>query len=81
MDEQAAREVVAMQFAGGMSIARLAEDWERDRAWVEEAIRLALLETIPKRNGGLKAPRVEMRRAAREEEMEAAREVQQKLKW
>lgn len=64
--DDAAREVVAMQFAGGMSIARLAEAWERDAAWVEEAIRHALLETIPERDGGLKVSRTEAR-AAREE--------------
>lgn len=76
MDE--AREVVAMQFAGGMSIARLAEDWEREPAWVEESIRRALLEQIPKRAGGLKASRTEVR-AERSEELEAVRGMQGEL--
>lgn len=58
MDDNAAREVVAMQFAGGISIARLAEQWERDAVWVEEAVRQALLASIPKRFGGLKEARV-----------------------
>jgi hypothetical protein len=76
--DAAAREVVAMQFAGGMSIARLAEAWERDAGWVEESIRRALLETIPQRDGGLKVPRAEAR-AERSEELEAARGVQGEL--
>jgi uncharacterized protein YbbK (DUF523 family) len=75
MDDQAAREVVAMQFAGGRSIAQLAEEWERDQAWVEEAIRQALLEEIPERDGGLKVPRGRMR-AERAEESEATRKAQ-----
>lgn len=75
VDDQAAREVAAMQFAGGMSIERLAEEWERDRAWVEESIRLALLEFIPKRDGGLKVPRTEAR-AERSGELGAVREAQ-----
>jgi hypothetical protein len=74
-NDDAAREVVAMQFAGGMSIAQLAEDWERDTAWVEDAIRRALLETIPQRDGGLKVPRTEAR-ASRTEELEAIRRAQ-----
>lgn len=61
LDEDAAREVVAMQFAGGQPIARLAEEWERDAAWVEESIRRALLASIPKRDGGMKPPRAEVR--------------------
>lgn len=77
--DDAAREVVAMQFAGGMSIARLAQVWERDTAWVEESIRRALLETIPQRDGGLKVPRTEAR-AARSEEA-AVEDVQGKLEW
>lgn len=59
--DEAAREVVAMQFAGGRSIAGLAEEWERDADWIEEAIRQALLESIPKRAGGLKVPRKQER--------------------
>jgi hypothetical protein len=75
----AAREVVAMQFAGGMSIARLAEEWERSAEWVEESIRLALLESIPKRDGGLKAPRKEVRsetRAGRDGDVELQVEME-----
>jgi uncharacterized protein YbbK (DUF523 family) len=75
MDDQAVREVVAMQFAGGMSIARLAEEWERDQAWVEEAIRQALLEEIPERYGGLKVPRRTVR-AERTGELQELREAQ-----
>jgi uncharacterized protein YbbK (DUF523 family) len=75
MDDQVAREVVAMQFAGGRSIAQLAEEWERDQAWVEEAIRQALLEEIPERDGGLKVPRRTVR-AERAEEIEAVRDAQ-----
>lgn len=63
------REVVAMQFAGGRSVAELAEEWDRDRGWVEDAIRQALLETIPRRDGGLKSTRAETR-AEREEPAE-----------
>lgn len=74
MDDEAAREVVAMQFAGGMSIARLVEDWERDQEWVEAAIRAALLRSIPIRDGGLKAPRTETR-AGRAEELEAIKAI------
>lgn len=66
MDDEAAGEVVAMQFAGGMSIARLAEEWERDAAWVEAAIRRALLATIPQRDGGLKVSRAEARHCMRQ---------------
>jgi hypothetical protein len=75
VDDQAAGEVVAMQFAGGMSIAQLATDWERDTAWVEDAIRRALLATIPQRDGGLKVSRSEAR-AARSEELEEIRDSQ-----
>jgi hypothetical protein len=67
VDDDAAREVVAMQFAGGMSIARLAQEWERDPGWVEDVIRQALLESIPKRDGGLKVSRVEARNARSED--------------
>ena len=69
-----------MQFAGGMSIARLAEEWERDRGWVEEAIRQALLRSIPRREGGLKVSRAEAS-AQRSEELEAVRNAQGKLEW
>jgi hypothetical protein len=67
VEDDEAAEVAAMQFAGGMSIARLAEEWERDPAWVEAAIRHALLNSIPKRDGGLKPSRAEVR-AERSEE-------------
>lgn len=73
-------QVVAMQFAGGRLIAQLAEEWERDAAWVEEAIRRALRETIPQRNGGMK---VSKRAASRARSAQAAkrREAQASLKW
>ncbi len=74
--EDPAREVVAMQFAGGMSIARLAEEWERDAMWVEESVRLALLESIPKRDGGMKISRVEARAARVEPEAECETQVE-----
>lgn len=77
--DDAAREVVAMQFAGGRSIAALAEDWERDAAWVEDAVRQALLEKIPKAAGGLKAPRAAdraLRNAKALAEDEALRDAQ-----
>lgn len=70
--------MVAMQFAGGMSIARLAQDWERSLEWVEQAIREALLATIPQRDGGLKVPRGAVR-AERSEELEQIRGAQSEL--
>ncbi|HEX5236146.1 MAG TPA: hypothetical protein VFW25_12545 [Silvibacterium sp.] len=78
IDEESAGEVAAMQFAGGMSIARLAEEWERDAAWVEEAIRRALLAAIPQRDGGLKTPR-ELARTERSEELQTVSGAQGKL--
>lgn len=78
MDSQAAAAVVAMQFAGGMSIARLAKDWEGSPEWVEQAIREALLATIPQRDGGLKVPRGAVR-AERSEELEQIRGAQSEL--
>jgi hypothetical protein len=78
--DDAAREVAAMQFAGGMSIARVAEEWERDAAWVESAIRQALLCSIPIRDGGLKVSRKDVR-AEHGEEERAAREAQGSLEW
>ncbi|HVW78525.1 MAG TPA: helix-turn-helix domain-containing protein [Alloacidobacterium sp.] len=78
-DELAAsREVVAAQFAGGLTIARLAEDWEKSVAWIEDAIRHALLLYIPRRSGGLKASRTEVK-AERSEELAAIRAAQEKL--
>lgn len=76
-DEDCAQ-VVGMQFAGGMSIARLTEEWGRDPAWIESAIRQALLAAIPERDGGLKAPRAE-ERATRSEAIEALRGTQRVL--
>lgn len=80
LENDGALEVAAMQFAGGMSIAQVAEHWEREAQWVEAAIRAALLERIPRRDGGLKASRTETR-AERNEEMQAAREAQGTLSW
>jgi hypothetical protein len=79
-EDQAAGEVAAMQFAGGMSIARIAAEWERGAEWVEDAIRRALLESIPRRDGGLKATRSEVR-AERRENIAAWHESQGKLGW
>jgi hypothetical protein len=71
-------EVVAMQFAGGRSLAQLAVDWERDIAWVEAAVRRALLEQIPQRAGGLKPSRANSR-TERELEVAAATGLQGSL--
>jgi hypothetical protein len=81
-DEQddAAREVVAMQFAGGKTVAQLAEEWERCADWVEESIRRSLLEMIPRRDGGMKLSRSEAR-AQRSEELQGVREKQTALEW
>ncbi len=76
----AAREVVAMQFAGGRTIAHLATEWERSAEWVEDAIRMALLESIPKRDGGMKLSRSEAR-AQRSEDLQGIREAQTTLRW
>jgi hypothetical protein len=78
VDDAAAREVVAMQFAGGWSIARLAEEWARSPEWVEESIRRALLAHIPRRDGGLKVSRTEVR-LQRSEDLLAIRGAQGKL--
>lgn len=67
-----------MQFAGGRSIAQLAEEWDRDAAWVEESVRRALLESIPKRDGGMKPSRSEVR-ADRRGEHDAIRDAQGEL--
>jgi len=63
-----------MQFAGGMTIARVAELWDRDREWVEAAIREALLKSIPMRDGGTKASRIELQAERR---AQAVSEVEQ----
>lgn len=73
-----AREIVAMQFAGGRSIEGLAEEWERDRDWIEEAIRQALLESIPERDGGLKVSRREQRA---ERTLLTQEDAQGELEW
>jgi hypothetical protein len=78
MDEKAAGAVAAMQFAAGRSIAEVAEEWERDTAWMEEAIRRTLLESIPRRDGGRMRPRAEAR-AQRQETRESIRAMQSKL--
>jgi len=78
--DEAAAEVAAMQFAGGMAVAEVAARWERDAAWVEAAVRRALLVYIPRRDGGLKMPRSEVR-AANADAWRAADDVQQKLQW
>ena len=82
-DELAAAELAAMQFAGGRSIGSLAEEWDRSPAWVEEAIRRALLKSIPVRDGGEKplraVERAERREAAQEAEAEAP--VQEEIRW
>jgi hypothetical protein len=73
--EHATNEVIAAQFAAGRSIARLAEEWERDPNWIEGVIRVALLRTIPERDGGLKPARAEQQ-AERSEELERIRRAQ-----
>ena len=55
-------DVLAIQFAGFMSIAHLVPHW--DREWVEYAIGRWML---PRRDGGLKPPRSEMASMKREE--------------
>lgn len=65
--EEVAAEVAAMQFAGGMSIARVAALWEKEAEWVEASIRQALRAAIPRRDGGTKMSRTEAR-AARSDE-------------
>lgn len=63
MDEDAERlmaEAAAMQFAGGWSLERVAREWERDVGWAEDAVRRALLATIPERVGGLRPSRAEL---------------------
>ncbi len=80
IDDQAAADVAAMQFAGGMTIAAVAEQWERDPVWVEGAVRRALLASIPRRDGGLKDPRAG-ERAARSNELADVREAQAEFYW
>ncbi len=53
-----------MQFAGGRSVADVAALWERDEQWVLDAIRAAILASVPVRDGGTKTPR-SIERAAR----------------
>lgn len=69
-----------MQFAGGMSVAQVAAEWDRDGEWVEAAVRRELLKLIPRRDGGLKATRTEVRaeRQCMEQPVEG---MQGKLEW
>lgn len=60
-------EVIAAQFAGGMSIARLASEWDLCEGLVEAAVRHELRLLIPRWAGGLKASRDEMRRSREQE--------------
>ena len=61
--------------AEARKIARLVVEWDQSRLWVEESIRRAMLVNIPRRDGGLKAPRAEEREAELLAE-KAAREAQ-----
>jgi hypothetical protein len=73
-----------MQFAGGKSIAEVAAEWETEPGWVEAAVRRALLESIPRWSGGLKATRTqkrERRRLETDEDLKAIREAQRALEW
>lgn len=79
-DDDVVAEVAAMQFAGGMSIAEVIAAWERDQAWVEAAIRRAMLESIPQRDGGLKSSRAHIS-AAEAAERAADREAQAEFYW
>lgn len=78
--DEAAAEVAAMQFAGGMSIEHVASLWDQDTGWVEAAVRRELLKLIPKRDGGLKASRTESR-ASRMSEARPAGPEQGALRW
>lgn len=78
--EDAAQEVAAMQFAGGSTIARLAEEWEHDAEWVEDAIRKALLAYIPRRDGGSKITRKDVRKQ-RSQQLQEVQTAQGKLNW
>lgn len=79
VEDSEAAQVAAAQFAGGMAIAAIAEHWDRDAVWVEEAIRHALLESIPRRDGGLKASRTEMR--AERHGVQQTGAVQSEIEW
>ena len=68
-----------MQFAGGMSIEDVAGHWDRDAEWVEAAVRRELLKFIPRRDGGLKASRAQMR--AERRCAEGVESVQCELEW
>lgn len=80
LDEDGAMDVAAMQFAGGLSAAKVAELWDRDVQWVEDAIRRAMLQAIPKRSGGLKEPRAQAR-AERRQQAAESEQLQQDLEW
>lgn len=79
-EDEAAGEVAAMQFAGGMSIEHVAAEWGRDADWVQAAVRRELLKLIPRRDGGLKASRTESR-ASRMSEARPAGPEQGALRW
>lgn len=80
LSDEAAGEVAAMQFAGGRSVAEVAAAWERDAAWVEAAVRRALRTHIPRRDGGLKETRAELR-GERRDERDAVMCAQRSLEW
>jgi hypothetical protein len=77
MEDEAAGEVAAMQFAGGRTIADVAAEWERDAAWLEAAIRQALRVRMTEREGGLRPTRA----AERAERNEGAEELQAGFEW
>ena len=68
-DEGAPADVIAAQFAGGLSIARLAEEWDVDHAAVEDAVRSQFRLLIPRWAGGEKPTRDELRKQRRIEEL------------
>lgn len=78
--EELEGEVAAMQFAAGRSMEQVAVEWERDVAWVEEAVRRALLASIPERVGGLKAAR-DPGRGERSAARSRLEEMQRRLEW
>jgi hypothetical protein len=61
-------EVIAAQFAAGLTIRRLAREWGVDEDAVEAAIREQYRQLIPRWAGGLKPTRDEQRRARRMDE-------------
>lgn len=73
-------DVIAAQFAAGLSIRRLAMDWGLDEAMIELAIRSQFRMLIPRRAGGDKPSRTEVR-AMRSARRQAARRAQSTLGW